>query len=479
MADPRAFPLPISYGETEAVKNSGGFLVNWEAEAAPADARTPVTLRGSPGLKVFSAISNFPVVDGLVINNACYVATKVGIYRVFPDGGSYRLGTISVGVRGRCSTNGLAFVIADGLRTWSYTFRSDEQSRYDTNAPYTDFAVELTGTPNYYPSSTIAYLDQRLIFDRRDTSQFFNTNLLSLTVDGTNFKSAESSPDNVVGVFVDHQILTVFGVTTTEFFSDSGVGDSPFDRVPGGVVEHGAAGPYCFAKISNNTFVLSNEGVVYAFQGYVPRPISTPAVTNEIKMRNRATATSFCYIDGDHYYYQLNLEANGPDVPGISLVYDLATDLWHVRRDEEHGRHRASCYMLAFGKHLVGDFSTGVIYEMSTDFYDNAGDPLVAEIVTGPIPTGGREAMHAFIELEVDVGNGTALCPDPVIGMEASNDDGKTFGSQRLKPIGKVGRFKNRVRWFGNGSSRMRRYRFKLSDPVKRYATSQAWIGVR
>lgn len=478
MGQPAQLPLPIAYGKANAVRNSGGFLVNLEAEAVPdgADARSPVTLRGSPGLKTFCNTGDFPIVDGLEINGAVYVATKNAIYRIFPDGGSFKLGTVSLLARGRCSTNGLDFVVTDGLRIWSYTFRSDEQFKYDTSAAFVDYAVELTGAANYYPAHTVAFLDGYLIFEKAHTNQFYNTDPLSLTVGAGNFKSAESSPDNIVAVFVDHQVLTIFGQTTTEFHYDSGTGDSPFPRVPGGVLEHGAASPYCIAKINNNTMVLSNEGTVYAIQGYSPRPISTAAIENEIKIRDGSTAQAICYTDAGHFYYQLSIDANGPDIPAITLVYDLSTQLWHCRRDETYGRHRANCYMKAFNKHLVGDFASGKIYEMSTTFYDNAGDPLVAQIDSGPVLTGGQQVGMACIEIECDVGNGNAACPNPVAGLEISRDDGKTYGNQRLASLGQVGKGMRRVKWWKNGSAIAPRFRFKISDPVPRQIVSRALV---
>jgi hypothetical protein len=481
MGAPKPFPLPISFGQTDAVKNSGGFLINWEADAVPpgADARTPVTLRGSPGLAVFSDISEFPVVDGLVVNDACYVCLKNGIYRIFPDGGSYKLGTISLLAKGRASTNGIDLLVADGLRTWAYTFRSDEQFRYDTNAPFTDFAVEKTGEPNYYPASTVTFLDGYLIMDRKNTNQFFNTDPLSLTVGGTNFRSAESSPDNVVGVLADHQVLNIFGRDTIEFHYDSGVGDSPFPRVPGGVLEHGAASPYCFAKVNNNTFVLSNEGTVYAITGYSPRQVSTSAIEDEIKKRDASTATAFCYIDGGHSYYQMTLEQNGPDIPAFTGVYDMSTGLWHQRKDETYSRHRASCYMKAFGKNLVGDFSSGKVYEMSTAYYDNAGDPLVAALESGPFVTAGLQLAIDDIMFEIDVGNGTLAFPNPVAGLEISRDDGKTYGNQRQQSLGRLGVYKKRVHWTSCGASIDPRFRFVISDPVPRNLASRAWVKVR
>ncbi len=481
MGQLKPFPLPVSYGQTDAVKNSGGFLINLESVAVPpgADARTPVTLRGSPGLREFADTGAFPVVDGVVITDRAYIATKNAIYRIFPDGGHYKLGTISLLAKGKADSNGLDFVVTDGLRIWSYTFRSDEQFLYDTSAPFVDYAVELTSEPNYYPANTVAFLDSYLIFDRKDTNQFFNTDPLSLTVGGTNFRSAESAPDNVLGVLADHQVLHVFGATTVEFHYNSGSGDSPFPRVPGGVLDHGAASPYAFAKASNNTFVVSNEGIAYAIQGYSPRPISTAAVEDEIKKRDRSTITSFAYIDAGHIYYQVNIEANGPDIPAITLTYDMSTNLWHQRRDETYGRHRASCYMNAFGKSLVGDFASGKVYEISTEFYDNDGDPLVAVNESGPIVTAGLQVAIDLIRYEIDVGNGTAEFPNPVAGLEISRDDGKTFGNQRLKSLGALGRYKQTVEWRSNGMAINPRFRFTISDPVPRNMSSRVWMETR
>lgn len=480
MGQLKPFPLPVSYGRTDAVKNSGGFLINWEAEAVPpgADARTPVTLKGSPGLSLFANTGDFPVVDGLVINNRAYIATKNAIYRIFPDGGHYKLGTIALLAKGRAATNGLDFVVTDGLRKWAYTFRSDEQFLYDTSAPFVDYAVELTNEPNEYPSSTVAFLDSYLIYDRKDTNQFFNTDPLSLDVGGTNFRSAESEPDYVLGVIADTQ-LTVFGATTTEFHQNSGTGDSPFPRVPGGTLAHGAASPYAFAKASNNTFVASNEGIVYAIQAYTPRPISTSAIEDEIKKRDRSSITSFAYIEAGHIYYQMNIDTNGPDIPAITLTYDMSTNLWHQRRDETYGRHRASCVMSAFGKTLVGDFASGKVYEMSTKFFDNAGDPLVAVNESGPIVTAGLQVAIDLIRYEIDVGNGTLTCPNPVAGLEISRDDGKTYGNQRLKSLGAIGQYKKTVEWRSNGMAINPRFRFTLSDPVPRSMTSRVWMETR
>lgn len=475
MAQAQPFPLPISFGRTDAVKNSGGYLINLEAEVAPRDARTPVTIRGTPGLGPFADTTNEitgisqPCVDMLTLNDACYLCTKDAIYRLFPDGGHYKLGTVALGVFGRMETNSLDIVMVDGLRIWSYTIQPDEQSRYDNDVAFTNFAVERTSDPNYYPASTVAFLDGYLIFDRLGTNQFFNTDQYTLAVGGLNFSSAETSPDNVVAVIVDHQILAIFGGKTVEFSYDTGVGDSPFERVPGGLSEHGAASPYAMARINNNIFVLSPEGTVYAYQGYQPRPVSTSAIEDELKRRDLTQATAFCYTDAGHFYYQLT-------VGDFTAVYDMSTNLWHVRQSYAYGRHRAQCHAFAFGKNLVGDFASGKVFHLSTEYTDDDGDPLIAQIITGPIPTGGRRVGVPCIELPVDVGFGNADVVDPKIGLEMSRDDGKTWGNQRLTSLGRIGKYLTRVRWRRNGDAVDPRFRFMISDAVRRSMPSQCWV---
>lgn len=468
MGLPQPFALPISYGQTDAVRNSGGYLSNWEAEVAPKDARTPVTLRGSPGLALFTDTGDFPVVGMIEVNGAGYVVTKDALYRIFPDFGSFKLATFALGLRVRVATNGLAIVATDGLRAWSYTIQASEQAWYDASAPFVDYGVELTG--NYFPASTVAFLNARLIFDRMGTNQFFNTGLLDLVVDAAAIKSAETSPDFIVGVIVDHQVLTVFNTKTTEFFYDSGVGFSPYQRVPGGVSEHGAASAYCFDKLNNNTFVVTPEGTVFAFQGYQPRPISTPAIEQALLATGAlSTATGFCYTEAGRFYYQLTAGE-------FTACYDMSTGLWHQRSDLTYGRHRASCHMFVFGKNLVGHFDNGKVYEMSTAYFDNAGDPLPAILTTGPFTTGGREMGVPSFELEIDVGFGNASSVNPLIGLEMSKDDGMTFGVQRTRPLGAIGTHKTRVRWLKCGSGRDPRFRVALSDPVHRSMSSRAWV---
>ena len=76
----------------------------------------------------------------------------------------------------------------------------------------------------------------------------------------------------------------------------------------------------------------------------------------------------------------LDVDASDPD-NNETLVYDAAiqdNDLaWSIRETYGLGRDRASCYAFAFGKHLVGDFVSGVLYELDENTHTDAGLPIV------------------------------------------------------------------------------------------------------
>lgn len=501
------FPLPIAFGKTDAVKGSGGHLINWMAEQAPADAKTPVNLLGTPGLRLFSQVGDNDILAGVEINNAFYVVSKGGFYRVFPDGGAFLLGTLELDPQCSIASNGLHVVVVDGKRSFAYTIQSDEQQRYDNQAAFVNFVTELTGTPNFYPSNTVTFLDQMFIFDRAGSSQFFNTGLLTLTVDPAAFTSAESKPDHVVAMRECQQQLFAIGNRTYEVFYNSGAGKSPFVRVQGAVGDYGTEAPYTVQSIRNTVLWLAHDRNVVQISGYAARVISTQAIADELMERDTTGALAWTYTEDGHDFYVLT-------VGDFTAAYDLTTGLWHQRKDARYGRHRGNCAIRAYDRVFVGSFD-GKLYQMAQDIYAEESDPLIAQIVTGPLETAFRKVGFPRFEIDIDVGfdrpevdappdvhylltkDGVPLMAglfggvvkpllaflafgktklSAQIGLEISNDDGQTWGIQRLKPLGLIGKTYQRVRWQRNGDGRQRRWRLTLSDPVPRRMTTRAWM---
>src|SRR5262249_36304767 len=93
---------------------------------------------------------------------------------------------------------------------------------------------------NYYESSTVTYFDNYFVLTRKNTNEFF----LSQVGDGTtfpglSFASAQVMPDNIVGAIADHQMLLIFGERSIETWYNAGAQAAagfPFQRYDGATI---------------------------------------------------------------------------------------------------------------------------------------------------------------------------------------------------------------------------------------------------
>ena len=136
--------------------------------------------------------------------------------------------------------------------------------------------------------------------------------------------------------------------------------------------------------------------------------------------------------------------------------------------------------MLAFGKNLVGDFSTGKVYEQNLSTYDDAGRPMIAIGESAPLHVNRARAFHSSFEIrhEPGVGLTTGQGSDPQIMMQFSDDGGATWSNERWKSLGAKGERSKRTEWRRLGESRERIYRVAISDPVQRAMLATAYVEV-
>ena len=146
-------------------------------------------------------------------------------------------------------------------------------------------------------------------------------------------------------------------------------------------MEVGCAAALSVAKLDNTVFFLGRSnhgtGLVYKLNQYSPQIISNRGIEYLINTFERMDdAFAYTYQKNGHSFYVLTFPTANK-----TLVYDAAiqdNDLaWSVRETYGLGRDRASCYAFAFGKHLVGDFVSGVLYELDENTHTDAGNPIV------------------------------------------------------------------------------------------------------
>jgi len=291
--------------------------------------------------------------------------------------------------------NGIVAVIVDGTNGYVLDLTSNNVS-------------EITD-PAFYGADKVGFIDGYFVFNKPGTQQFYISSIYGTNFDALDFASAEGSPDLLISLLVDHREVWMFGDTTTEVFYNSGADDFPIERITGAYLEHGCIAKHSVAKLDNTVFWLGKDtngsGMVWRANGYSPQRISTHAIEYAIQgYDNISDAIAYTYQQDGHSFYMLTFPTANK-----TWCYDAATNLWHERafwNDGDFERHRSNCCAFYAGKHIVGDYENGKLYELDLDYYMDDNLPLVAQRAV-PIVTNSRKLLfHRALEIEVETGVG-------------------------------------------------------------------------
>lgn len=359
----------------------------------------------------------------------------------------YNLGT--AGVRGSVTVNGRTFevagnklfeLLANGTATPRGTIVSDGLPVSMAGGP-TQILIASQGQPYVYDlnANTLVPIDPSVLPSAAIVaySDGFFFAMLQNSVDIQASAPADAStwpgdaeeavsvfPDTsaLVSIFSDHRELWVFGPKAIQVYADTGDFPFPFDIVPSGFLERGLAAPFSIAKCDNSIMWLGSDergnGMVWRANGYEPARISDHALEYELQNYptiTDAVAASFQF-DG-HEIYQLTFptaEKTKWYDPSVGVWTDA--DFWNQQAGRST-RFRGQYHTFNFGKHLVGDPTTGSIYEMSTRYLKDFGNPL-RRVIRGPhICNEKKRIFVSRVELDMEAGVGPI---PPLSGNEPS-----------------------------------------------------------
>lgn len=416
-----------------------------------------------PGLKLFCTAGYGPVRG--IYKPANYDAIAISgnsVYRITSAGTATLLGTIgtSVGVVSMAD-NGTDLIIVDGSST-------------GYKVALSSYTLSTIVSAGFYGADRVFFSGGRFILNKPGTGQFYISGLYAVTFDPLDFATAESAPDNVVSLIVDREDIFLPGDQTTEQWVLTTNADFPYERANGGTLQVGCAAKHSVCRFDNTIIWLGKnekgDSIVWLWANSNALRVSTHAIENELRTYSDVSdAFGYVYQSGGHEFYVLTFPTAEK-----TWVYDAATKAWHQRAylnsDGTLTRHRSNCYAFAYGKHLVGDFENGNIYELDQDTYTDNGDPIQwtrsCEVIQDP------DFKRIFfnklqIEMATGVGNITGAGSDPVVGMSYSDDGGRTWSNERTASMGKIGEYFTRIIWWRMGSAFSRIYRLRGSEPVK------------
>ena len=470
-------PLPIALATKSSPARNGqegaAKLINCFAEETP-DGKNPFAIYACSGLTSLATVASTGVTRGMI-------AVDANLYAV--------MGRSVVRFDGGFGSEIIGGIAGDGVLTMAQN-RKEPNPQIMVVCPGAVSIIEnevITPVtdPDLPSPISCAQLDGYFILFIAD-GRFYITSIDEGTeIDALDFATAEANPDGGRRNAVRNRDAVFFGNKSTEFWQNTGAADFPFSRVT--TID---VGLYAESSVAEMTLIqksgpaedtliwaaANRDGAycgVMMLSGYTPVKISSYEIDRLIEAETDPTdIQAFSWSENGHSFYCIS-------GPTWTRSFDATEGQWHSRESVGESRWRGNCYARFAGKHVIGDFEAGEIYQMSSSIYDEDGEELVMTIQCPP--------AHAFPhgltwnEITLDMVRGVGLnstseyLANPVVIVDYSDDGGKTFGPERHIEIGRTAQIGKTIRrsMFGRtirGAART--WRIRVSAAVFRCVMS-------
>lgn len=441
--------LPIHSYKLRAPIASSSRLVNCFLEPLPRpDIR--YGLVRSPGIGAWTTVGNGPITGMHAAFGYLWVISGSKLYQVDASKNVTEIGDVGLPGNIDIDNNIDTIVVVNQPNAYYY------DTSTSTFGQITDPDFLARG------ASSVEFLDNFLLFIEPDSGRFFGADVGTATdFDSLNFATAEGSPDNLVGMKVDHRQVLLFGEQSTEIWELVGGGGFPFARAANGFIEQGCFNGRTPAKQDQSVLWLAQDYTVRRLDGSTPVRVSQTGIEQALGQVTIGSGLGWSYSQEGHLFYVLTF-------PERTFVYDCSTKEWHERQTYGYDYWLAWSHANFAGLELVGDISSNRIGYISPTVYADWGTTQRMEWTYQPVYADGNHAFHDRLEVVMETGVGltSGQGSDPEIMMEVSNNGGKTWASLPNRKIGAIGEYSKTVHWNQLGQSRQRVYRGSVSDPV-------------
>ena len=347
------------------------------------------------------------------------------------------------------------------------------------------FAFATFAPTNFVGGNQIRFLDTFML------SSTLNANMQSSDSNQNHPATYTTSPAALATMTGDsdflqiietvHRELWVFGLRTTEVWSDVGAYPFPCQPIPGVFIQHGIVALRSLGKWGLNIFWLSadNNGQALVMMGtaYKADIISTPAISDAIsKYTTISDAIGFCYQQGSHIFYMLTFPT-----ANATWCYDLSTQLWHERGSiDSNGnlqRHRANCVAHAYNQIIVGDWQNGTLYSFDLNNYTDNGSPIVRVRSFPHLLNDGKRVSYSKFMADIETGTDLNPAENPQLSLRWSDNRGFSYNNPIMQTLGKTGQYRATPTWNRLGFARDRVFELSWSVAAAT-ALNGAWIEV-
>lgn len=471
----------------QSISAAADLLINLYPEILEAKGASPAVYYGTPGTALWATLPTLPLRGKCYLNGLAFAVGGNTLYQLRSDqtfqacspGITLPAGTDPVSME----TDGSKWVvIAVSGQLWVYSIANDQLLHINM--------AQVAG------AGTVSYSDGYYIVDVPGTQRFNISALFDPTSwNALDFGVKEGSADLLVGQIVDHRELWLFGSRSAEIWWNSGNVNFPWERIQGPYIEAGLGAARSLARLDNTLFWLSEDErggrMIWKANGYTPQRVSTFALEYAMSTYAKVSdAVAYTYQERGHAQYVITfpsavVQGSGGlvwDQPGLNWdqlgafwdeggaknkigatwAFDASSKMWQQRDylDPQFGisqQVRGWTHIYAFGRHLVGDYQNGNIYDQSVDYFSDAFNSVnpgqttpIRRLRRAPhILKEHKRISYPGFELHIQegfvpqAGAGSA----PKFNLRYSRDGGARFSGYLEASAGLAGQYKRVLKW--------------------------------
>ena len=431
-------------------------------------AKVPISMLHTPGRKVFAQFPEASIPFDFTVNGRTFFAASQ-LYETDASGNVTVRGSLGAAPSRptMITANETQLVVLNNGNLFVLTLA--------TNAFVAVNMAQFNG-----PVSQIGSLDGYIIATLQNSHTWQQSNLEDATTwQGLNIATISYFPDNIISMICDHREIQFSSGKKTLWYLNAGAGFPAFIPIQGAFAEVGSAATFSMVQMDETTYWLTQDerGFMMAQRanGYNAQRVSTHAVETEWQTYGTVSdAIGWTYQENGHTFWVLLFPTANK-----SWAYDVSTGLWHRRGywSAANGTYladRAMCHTLNFGKHLVGDWASGTVYDLSSKYVDDFGNVIRGYRRTPTISDENKYVQFPYLEIDVEVGlgpipplvDGNGNPRPPQLMLRWSNNGGKTWSNTYYLSVGAGGDYGHRVIKRMLGRARKRVWEVSWTDPI-------------
>jgi hypothetical protein len=425
VAIPPRLPLVVLPSNRNSSTTKDAKLVNCYIETSK-DTEGELWIYKRAGYALYDAVASGSG-DGIFVwNGDWYSVFGTGLYRngtlvsnlLDNTGGVYKFTSI-LGATPK-------MVLGNGKKAYAYTVAGGLTQ--DLHTIDEDFPEEFVKGWAYIQGGLYVMTEYAVIW-----GSAINSVSESDSWDPLDFISAQLEPDNGVGLDKQLTYIIAFNQWSTEaFFYAGNPQGTPLGSQPGAKLDYGCLNTDSIQNVDSILIWLATSRAgspqIALMSGLNMRIISTKSIDKLLRVVDTSSVYSIQVKFNGHSFYVITFPESN-----LSLAYDIAEDQWHQWTDVDGNYFPFSASAtLADGTVLLQHEDNGSVYEISPDYYTDAGSTITVDIVTPNFDANTRRKKHLKIMTFVgDKINGS------VLQVRCSDDDYQTWSSFRTVDMGR------------------------------------------